>query len=254
MANDPSVFTLLSAVTSTGAGSGIPLATASGAKVYVYSAAGSSCTVLIQGSLDNSVWFTLATITNPAAAPSGECWRGTAWPYIRANVSARASGTITAKAVALGNDPGAWASDVADADSSAPNLGIIKYTWTNAEVVAAGTGGTEALLSIGSLPANSQLLSAYIVIGTQATFAAGTLTVGCGRTSATYVDFIVASDAKAAAATVYGNAAAERATDAAIQHFAAATPVKAIFTAGAGDLANVTTCTGTVYLLYVVYP
>ncbi len=253
MSNDPSVFTLLSAVTTTGAGSGVPV-TAPGTKVYVYSAAGSSCTVLIQGSLDNSVWFTLATITNPAASPSGECWRGTSWPYIRANVSARASGTITAKAVALAEDPGAWASDVGSASASAAAFGVIKYTWTNAEVVAAGTGGTEALLAIGSLPANSQLLSAYIVIGTQATFAAGTLTVGCGRTSATYVDFIAASDAKAAAATIYGNAAAERATDAAIQLFPAATPVKAIFTAGAGDLANVTTSTGTIYLLYVVYP
>lgn len=254
MANDPSVFTLLSAVTATGAGSGIPLATASGAKVYVYSAAGSSCTVLVQGSLDNSVWFTLATITNPAASPSGECWRGTAWPYIRANVSARASGTITAKAVALGNDPGAWAPDVADADSSAPNIGVIKYTWTNAEIVAAGTGGTEALITIGTLPANSQLLSAYTVIGTQATFAAGTLTLGVGRTNPTYVDFLAAADLKGAAGVVYGNAAAERATDAAIQLVSAATPVKAIVTAGAGDLANVTGSTGTIYLLYVTFP
>ncbi len=253
MSNDPSVFTLLSAVTTTGAGSGVPVA-APGTKVYVYSAAGSSCTVLIQGSLDNVIWFTLATITNPAASPSGECWRGTSWPYIRANVSARASGTITAKAVALSEDPGQWASEIGSASSSAASFGVIKYTWTNAEIVAAGTGGTEALLSIGSLPANSQLLSAYIVIGTQATFAAGTLTVGCGRTSATYVDFIAASDAKAVAATIYGNAAAERATDAAIQLVPAATPVKAIFTAGAGDLANVTTSTGTVYLLYVTYP
>lgn len=251
--NDNSVFTLLSAVTTTGAGSGVQF-TSPGARVYVYSAAGSSCTVLIQGSLDNSVWFTLATLTNPAASPSGECWRGTSWPYIRANVSARASGTITAKAVALSEDPGAWASDIADASATAPNIGIIKYTWTNAEIVAAGTGGTEALLTIGTIPANSQLLSAYTVIGTQATFAAGTLTVGVGRTNPTYVDFLAAGDAKAAAATIYGNAAAERATDAAIQLLAAATPVKAIFTGGAGDLANVTGSTGTIYLLYVTYP
>lgn len=253
MSNDNTVFTLLSAVTATGAGTGVPFLSA-GAKVYVYSASGSSCTVLIQGSLDNSVWFTLATVTNPAASPSGECWRGTAWPYIRANVSARASGTITAKAVALATDPGAWASDVADADSSAPNIGVIKYSWTNAELVAAGTGGTEALLTLGSIPANSQLLSAYTVIGTQATFAAGTLTVGVGRTNPTYVDFLAAGDTKAVAGTIYGNAAAERATDAAIQLLTAATPVKAIFTAGAGDIANVTGSTGTIYILYITYP
>jgi len=252
--NDPTVFTLLSAVTTTGAGSAIPFGTASGAKVYVFSAAGSSCTVLIQGSLDGTVWFTLATITNPAASPSGECWRGTAWPYLRGNVSARASGTLTVKAVALGNDPGAWASDIADASASAPNIGVIKYDWTNAEIVAAGTGGTSALITIGTLPAKSQLLSAYAIVGTQATFAAGTLTVGVGRTNPTYVDFLAAGDVKAAAATIYGNAAAERGTDAAIQYVAADTPVKAIFTGGAGDLANVTTSTGTIYLLYVTYP
>ena len=118
MSNDPSVFTLLSAVTTTGAGSGVPVS-APGTKVYVYSAAGSSCTVLIQGSLDNTVWFTLATVTNPAASPSGECYRGTSWPYIRANVSARSAGTITAKAVALSEDPGAWAAEVGSASSSA---------------------------------------------------------------------------------------------------------------------------------------
>ena len=70
MSNDPSVFTLLSAVTTTGAGSGVPV-TAPGTKVYVYSAAGSSCTVLIQGSQDNSVWITLVTLTDPAAASAG---------------------------------------------------------------------------------------------------------------------------------------------------------------------------------------
>lgn len=253
MGNDNTVFTLLSAVTSTGAGSGVPFQSA-GARVYVYSAAGCSATVLIQGSLNNSVWFTLATVTNPAASPAGEVWRGTAWPYIRANVSARASGTLTAQAVALAEDPGAWASDVADADASAPNIGVIKYPWTNAELVAAGTGGTEALLTIGTLPANSQLLSAYAVVGTQATFAAGTLTIGVGRTNPTYADFLAVGDLKAAAGTVYGNAAAERATDAAIQLVTAATPVKAIVTAGAGDIANVTGSTGTIYLLYVTYP
>ena len=109
MADDPTVFTLLSAVAAQGAGTGVPFGGAGGAQVHVYSAAGSSCTVLIQGSQDNSVWITLVTLTDPAAAPAGFVYQGVAFPYMRANVSAYVSGTITAKAVALDESPGHWA-------------------------------------------------------------------------------------------------------------------------------------------------
>lgn len=246
-------WTNLNGVVTTGAGSALAFSTTPGLQAHIYSTAGSSATVVVQGSTSSSgPWITLATVTNPSA--TGECYQGTPLPYMRANATARASGTLYAVFRDLRTDPGPWAPCASTATATAPTYGVLKYTWTNAEIVAAGTGGTEALLSIGTIPANSQLLSAYTVIGTQATFAAGTLTVGVGRTAATYVDFLAASDAKAAAATVYGNAAAERATDAAIQFLTAATPVKAIFTAGAGDLANVTTSTGTIYLLYVTYP
>lgn len=246
-------WTNLSAVTTTGAGSALAFGNTPGAHVHIYSAAGSSATVVVQGAMSSAgPWITLATSTNPSA--TGECFEGTAFPFLRANVTARASGTISAVFRDLREDPGAWASCIAGASTTAPTYGVIKYTWTNAEVVAAGTGGTSATITVGTLPAGSQLLSAYIIIGTQATFGAGTLTVGVGRTNPTYVDFVVASDAKATAATIYGNAAAERGTDAAIQYFASATTVKAIFTAGAGDLANLTTSTGTIYLLYVVLP
>ena len=245
-------WTNLNGVTATGAGSALAFSTTPGLQAHIYSTAGSSATVVVQGSTSSSgPWITLATVTNPSA--TGECYQGTPLPFMRANATARASGTLYAVFRDLRTDPGPWAPCASTATATAPTYGVIKYTWTNAEIVALG-GGTSGTIDIGSLPANSQLLSAYAIVGTQATFAAGTLTIGVGRTSATFVDFLAAGDLKAAAGTVYGNAAAERATDAAIQHFAAATAVKAIVTAGAGDLANVTGSTGTIYLLYVVLP
>lgn len=245
-------WTNLNGVTTTGAGSTLAFTATPGLQAHIYSSAGSSATVVVQGSTSSSgPWITLATVTNPSA--TGECYQGTTLPYMRANATARASGTLYAVFRDLREDPGAWASCVASASATAPTYGVIKYTWTNAEIVALG-GGTSGTITIGTLPANSQLLSAYAIVGTQATFAAGTLTLGVGRTSATFVDFLAAGDLKAAAGTVYGNAAAERATDAAIQHFSTATTVKAIVTAGAGDLANVTGSSGTIYLLYVVLP
>lgn len=254
MANDNTVFTLLSAVTSTGAGSGVPFQS-EGARVYVYSAAGSSATVLIQGSLDNSVWFTLATVTNPAASPAGEVWKGGAWPFIRANVSARASGTITAKAVALDEDPGAWAAEVGSTAGSAPTFGLIKYQWTNAQIVAAGSGVGPLNVAIGTVPAKSVITKTHVIVDTQATLAAGTLTASLGATATAYIDLIVASDIKATAGTIYGDAANERgATNIGTLYSAAAKPLVLQILAGGGNLADVTGSTGTVYVTYETYP
>jgi hypothetical protein len=140
--SDNTMFTLLSAVTDTGASSGFACATA-GAQVHVYSAAGSSCTVLIQGSQNNSVWKTLATLTDPSAAPDGNVFQGTAMPFMRANVSARVSGTITATMIALDKDPGDWASIL----QAAPSLGEVTVTQltdsglTATRIPYAGTAG-----------------------------------------------------------------------------------------------------------------
>lgn len=255
MANDPSVFTLLSAVTTTGAGSGIPLSTAAGAKVFVYSASGSSCTVLVQGSFNNSIWFTLATITNPGASPAGEAWKGSAWPYIRANVSARASGTITAQAVALAEDPGAWVAEAGAAAGSAPTFGLIKYQWTNAQIVAAGSGVGPLNVSIGTVPAKSVITKTHLIVDGQATLAAGTLTGAVGATATAYIDLIVASDLKAVATTIYGDAANERgATNIGTLYAAAAKPLVLQILAGGGNLADVTGSSGTVYVTYETYP
>ena len=89
------VTTVLSAVTSTGASSAVDTGNAKYVRVHVYSAAGSSCTVKVQQSLDNSVWYDVATITDPSA--TGELWSVASVAYTRVNVTARASGTISAK-------------------------------------------------------------------------------------------------------------------------------------------------------------
>ena len=88
------VTTVLSAVSTTGASVAQDTGNAKYVRVHVYSAAGSSCTVLIQQSTNNSVWYTVATITDPSA--TGEAWSVASIAYTRVNVSARVSGTITA--------------------------------------------------------------------------------------------------------------------------------------------------------------
>jgi hypothetical protein len=195
-------------------------------------------------------WITLATATNPSA--TGDCFQGTPFPYMRANATARASGTLYAVFRDLKEDPGPWASCVAGSSTTAPTYGLLKWTWSNATITA-GAGGTLDA-TVGTLPAKSQPLSAYVIVDGQATFAAGTLKAGLGVAGTTYVDWIVSSDIKAAAGTVYGDAAAERGTDMAIKFYATAQTVKTQFIAGAGDLANATGSSGTIYVLYLTYP
>ena len=85
------VKTLLSAVTATGAS--ISVQTDSNLPAFFQISGITSATVAVQGSVDGSTWSTIATaltadglvtITNPP-------------PYIRANVTAYTSGTITVK-------------------------------------------------------------------------------------------------------------------------------------------------------------
>jgi hypothetical protein len=245
-------WTNLNGVTTTGAGSTLAFSTTPGLQAHIYSSAGSSATVVVQGAMSSSgPWITLATATNPSA--TGECFQGTPFPYMRANATARASGTLYAVFRDLREDPGPWASCVAGATSTAPTYGLLKWSWTNSTITA-GAGGTTLDATVGTLPGKSQPLSAYVIVDGQATFTAGTLKAGLGVAGTTYVDWIVSSDIKAAAATVYGDAAAERGTDMAIKYYATAQTVKTQFIAGAGDLANVTGSSGTVYLTYVTYP
>ncbi len=140
------------------------------------------------------------------------------------------------------------------AAATAPHYGILKYGWTNAEIVAAGTGATTANITIGKLPANSRIVAAYIINDTQATFAAGTLTASVGVAATAYADWVAAASIKATAATIYGNAAAELGTDVGILFYATAKDIVLQILGGAGDLKDVTTCTGTVYIEYVTLP
>ena len=217
--------------------------------IHVYSASTSTATVVIEQSLDGNGWVTAATITNPSS--TGELWRGPSLPLTRVRISAYTSGTITATADFAQAEVSTWAN--AAGTTGSYGLNFITYSWTNSTITA-GAGGTSIDVTLGTIPAKSQILTAYAVVDTQATFAAGTLTVSVGRTGTAYADFLAVGDLKAAAGTIYGNAAAERATDAAIIYLASATALKAQFLAGAGDLANVTGSTGTIRVGYITFP
>lgn len=130
-----------------------------------------------------------------------------------------------------------------------------RYDWTNAMVVALGAV-LSGNVSVCTLPAKTILTNAYIVI-TSAGGTVTTLTVSLGRTAATYVDYIVASDAKAAANTVYGDASGERGTNLTgydLPSFTGTTVVNAQFVSTGTNLNTVTTSTGTVYLETILLP
>lgn len=103
---------------------------------------------------------------------------------------------------------GAWG-DVQQ--GSTPAVSIISFSWTNAQIVALGAA-TTGDITVATLPPRTVVRNAYVVILTPDS-SANALTVACGRVAASYIDYVVASDAKAAANTVYGDASAERGTN-----------------------------------------
>jgi len=155
MSNE-TIYTLLSAVAAQGAGDAVRV-DAPGALVLVTSASTSSATVLIQGSLDNSVWQTLKSISNPAAGPSGSAYMGTAWKYMRANVSAWSSGTITAKMQLLDVDPGAWKT-AESPTATATDISVGTVTCTKVINDDLTTGRVVISTTAGELTDNSGLL------------------------------------------------------------------------------------------------
>ena len=93
--------TLLSAVSAaSGASVGVKTGDASAVEIQIFSASTSTASVLIQQSLDGSQWYTVATITNPAAPPAGALYIGPPAPYTRVSYT-RSAGTITVKLVTL---------------------------------------------------------------------------------------------------------------------------------------------------------
>ena len=93
--------TALNAVTSVGVSVAFPTGSAAAVQVHAFSASTSTSTLLIQQSLDGTNWYTVATVTNVAS--SGAFYMGPPAPYTRVNLSARTTGTITAKILSLQN-------------------------------------------------------------------------------------------------------------------------------------------------------
>lgn len=133
--------------------------------------------------------------------------------------------------------------------------GWSSYSWTNAMVVALGAT-TTGDITVATLPAKTIVENVYVVINTPDT-SANALTVACGRTSATFIDYTVASDAKAAANTVYGDASAERGTNLTgydMPSFTGTTTVTCHFIKTTTNLSTVLGSTGTVYIKTALLP
>jgi hypothetical protein len=138
--------------------------------------------------------------------------------------------------------------------------GVYKRAWTNAEVVALDTGGLLTVdLKVATLPAKTVVRNAYLVIDSQAA-GVTTLTVAMGRTSGGgYIDYILAGSAIVAANTVYGDVVGERGSNLTgydLPSYTAAVDVYVQFVAtdASKKIADVTSCTGTVYLLTETLP
>jgi hypothetical protein len=135
---------------------------------------------------------------------------------------------------------------------------IHSYTWTNAQVAALPT--TAGDITVATLPAKTQVKNAYVVI-TGAAAGPTTVTVSCGDAvgGTPFINYIVASDAKAAANTVYGDAVGERGTSLDVEFsnlpcYTATTLVTCHFISTGADLSTVTGSTGRVILETVTLP
>jgi hypothetical protein len=86
-----------------------------------------------------------------------------------------------------------------------------RFLWDNSMLVALGAVGAGDVKVCTLLP-GVVVTNAYVVI-LGAETSANALTVAVGRVSATYIDYIVAKDAKASAGTVYGAVSGDRGTN-----------------------------------------
>ena len=134
-------YTLLSNVSATGASGAFAAGSAGGLSIIVKSATTSSATVVIQQSTDKVDWVTVATVSNPAAA--GSIVLVPPMPYTRANVTAYASGIITAKVSTL-QAPVTWAGALGGNAVTFGALSVASLTDTGltaTRVPFASTGG-----------------------------------------------------------------------------------------------------------------
>lgn len=131
------------------------------------------------------------------------------------------------------------------------NSTLRKFSWTNAAVAALG-GVTSGTLDAFTLQAGEVVQKALIVITGQA----GTLTVctvSMGVTTALYIDYIIALNAKAAANTVYGTTFSNLGTGlsalvGSLPSVTTTTTVKLRFDATAENLSGITGSTGNAYI------
>ncbi len=133
--------------------------------------------------------------------------------------------------------------------------GFSAFTWTNAQVVALGAG-LAGNVKVCTLPAKTIVKNAYYVVDTAAT-GPTTLTASLGRVGADYLDYIVASDIKAATNTVYGDASGERGTNLTgydLPSYTGATDIYVHFVSTVANLDQVTGSTGTVILETALLP
>lgn len=126
---------------------------------------------------------------------------------------------------------------------------IHRFDVTNAMVVALGASLTGDI-KICTLPAGTVVTNAYIVIDSPDT-SANALTVSLGRTGAAYVDYIVASDAKGAANTVYGDASGERGTNLTMYDLPSVTAATDVYSHFVKTTTNLNTVTGLAYHVYL---
>lgn len=131
----------------------------------------------------------------------------------------------------------------------------LKLEWTNADVTACGAV-TSCNILVGTLPARARSLTAVMRVS-GAAVGPTTVTASVGRTASTYLDYIVASNAKAAA--TYGDSLAEQGT--ALQNIVGDVPsmvsttvVNVQFVSTGANLSTVTGSAGTVWVRFEVIP
>lgn len=233
--------------------------TGSGAGQYVctsastwtqQSASGAAASVTMGGTGQTSLTLNNVLLGNGASAvqfvapgTSGNVLtsNGTTW------TSAAPTGSLTSQTLTPGT---------VDVVSNAVRaVTVSTFSWDTADLIALGAVATGEL-TIATAPAKTVIVNAYIKI-TLAEADAPTLTVSLGRTGASYIDYIVASDAKAAANTIYGNASGERGTNLTgydLPSWTATTPILAQFVVGGTFSSDIGGSAGTIVIEHYTIP
>lgn len=234
-------------------------AAAGNASIYGETNTGSNSSA-IRGSILNfsgnqtAGWFSLGAIAPPAGIYPFGASNGT-----QAQDICRLYDNITLKIqcldgghLALLNMSNATATMALETDAQARTT-THSYTWSNAQVVALGAV-TVGDITVATIPAKTRVKNAYVVI-TGAAVGPATVTVSCGDAigGTPFINYVVASDAKAAANTVYGDAVAERGTSIDVEwyylpSYTATTLVTCHFISSGANLNTVTGSTGRVII------